>query len=428
MQILLNIFEFIKTRGVSDQHLEDNKMTILLNTISFLTSFGALSIFLMARFLTIDYVYMKVSLGVSITYFFMVVLHHFHKIRWAKLYFSTIAPFWYLLAILFIGGHFGQSIATAATVVITYLLFKEEIVLRNSLILLNIVYFVLPTLYINFYPPLMGVRDYPIDEIIVFLLCLGWISIVFSIYEGKTDQFIRSLKEKNAILEQKTAELERFTYIASHDLKSPIRNIVSFLSLMKRDLNAGNHENLEEYVDFAETGAYQMNELIVGILEFTKVDQHHDTKVEQIDFNKSMEKVLLNLQQDIEQKNAEIIIDPLPSYLCREHDFVIVFQNIIQNGLKYNENPIPKVHISYEENSTQHIIHIEDNGIGIKEEYYERIFEFFRRLHTTQEYPGTGIGLGLCKKITEKYGGYIDVVSEEGKYSIFTISLPKLQR
>ncbi len=361
---------------------------------------------------------------VTVTYSVMIILHHFNLVEQAKLYFTAVIPFWYVITIVSIGGYFSQSISAAATIVITYLMYRNQIKLRNGLLIYNILLYILPTLYINFFGPIFGVHDYPIDEIVVFLLCIGWISIVFYIYEGKTQDYIDSLELKNKELNQKTLELERFTYIASHDLKSPLRNITSFLNLIKRNVAKGDHENLHEYIEYAETGAMQMNELITGVLEVSKINTTVEASSSLIDLNSTLKKALFNIKKDIDDKNAKVQAGKLPFFFCNEADFVIIFQNIIQNGIKYNKSEIPIITITNSQQEDFLLIEIKDNGIGIAKEYQEQIFEFFKRLHTSNEFQGTGLGLGLVKKLVEKYDGKIEVKSQEGEYSNFRIVLP----
>jgi len=417
-------FDFIKSRGISDRHKEDNKLTALLNIISTITSIGAFGIFIVTLLYTNDYVYMIVAFSVSFVYFFMVILHHFHLVDEAKFYFSTVIPFWYVLTMLCIGGNFSQSIAAASTIVIAFLMYKSKPKLRNQLIAFNIIIFVLPTLYLAFYPPFFGVRDYPIDELVVFLLCLGWISIVFSIYENRTQEIIKRLENKNKALHQKTIELERFTYIASHDLKSPLRNISSFLGLIRREINREKYDNIGEYLGFAEQGANQMNKLIKGVLEVSTIEYKTSTLKEEVNLNTVLNKTLQNLQYDISKKEAKIVSETLPTIIGNESDLIILFQNLIQNGIKYNRSAIPQVNIRSNKKPDQVTIIFKDNGIGIDSEYQEQIFEYFKRLHNQSEFEGTGIGLGLCKKVIEKYDGKIFVHSEVDKYSEFHISFP----
>jgi len=162
MNIFKKIISFISSQGFIEENEEYNKLTSLLNIISFFTSLGALGIFITTVFLSLDVVYMGITLFVTILYALIIIFHRFHHFTFAKLYFALIVPLWYVITMLFIGGHFSQSIAAAATIFITYLLFKKEKKLRNSLIIYNILVFVLPTLYITFYEPLFGVGIFPL--------------------------------------------------------------------------------------------------------------------------------------------------------------------------------------------------------------------------------------------------------------------------
>ncbi len=427
MNFIKRAFNFIHSRGISEKFPEDNQLTGRLNIISFITAIGSLGIFIINYLFVKDVVYTSLSLLVTVTYLTILILHHFHLIQQAKIYFSAILPLWYVAATLCIGGHFSQSMIALTTIVITFLMYKKRVKLRNSLILYNILLFVLPSLWITLNEPFFGVRDYPIDEIVVFILALGWISIVFFIYESNTEEYIDSLQEKNKELVQKTTELERFNYIASHDLKSPLRNITSFLNLIKRDLAKGKNENIEEYIEYTLTSAYQMNELVKGVLEISTMGRDNTINYQTLDLNKTLGKAIRNLQEDIHDAKAEISTEKLSSCYGNESDFIVIFQNLIQNGLKYNKSANPKIVVSSDIKEKHQIIHFKDNGIGISEEYHNQIFEFFKRLHNSQEYPGTGLGLGLCKKIINKYDGDISVDSKVGEYSTFSIRLPLLE-
>lgn len=196
MNFLKKAFHFIYNRGVSEKFPEDNDLTGRLNVISFITALGSFGIFVISYLFTEDLVYMAVNLCITITYFTIIILHHFHLIRQAKIYFSTILPLWYVVTILCVGGNFSQSIIALTTIVITFLMYKNELKFRNGLIIYNIFLFILPTIWTALNEPFFGVRDYPIDEVVVFILCLGWISIVFFIYESNTEEYIKSLQEK----------------------------------------------------------------------------------------------------------------------------------------------------------------------------------------------------------------------------------------
>ncbi len=424
MKYISRLIHFIQSRGLSDELAEDQALIGPINLIASLTASGALFVFLIAFIFTTDYVYMAITSVIFCMFSMIVVLHHFQYQKLARYYFALIMPSWFIFAIVGIGGYFGQGICSTTGILITYLLFKKQPVLRNWLVAYNGVLFIAATLFVTYNGPLLGIHDYPFDEIFTWGLNFVWLSIIFYFYEKQTFNYIHTLRVKNQELRQKTGELKRFTYIASHDLKSPLRNIISFLSLMKRELDAGRYEDIKEYLTFAQTGAYQMNELVEGVLEVSKIDARNKATPEVIDLNSALEKALLNIQQDIDNKQAQVSISNLPSMLCIESDFVIIFQNIIQNALKYNDALVPLIQITSQREGRYFLIHIKDNGIGIPARYHQQIFEFFKRLHTTDEYPGTGLGLGLCKKIIEKYNGTISVQSEEGISSTFSLKLP----
>jgi light-regulated signal transduction histidine kinase (bacteriophytochrome) len=196
------------------------------------------------------------------------------------------------------------------------------------------------------------------------------------------------------------------------------------LGLIEKETADIDNEKLNRYLEFTKTGAFTMNELIEGVLEISKSDKIDIEDLQAIDLNSALNKAISNLHQEIENRNVKISAQQLPNFHGREADFVLVFQNLIQNGIKYNKSSIP--HIEIESTINKNILNIKfkDNGIGIETEYRSQVFEFFKRLHNSSEYPGTGLGLGLCKKLINKYDGKIHVNSQVGKYSIFTIILP----
>lgn len=245
--------------------------------------------------------------------------------------------------------------------------------------------------------------------------------------EKRTKMLLASNEEllsTNKRLEQSNNELERFAYIASHDLKSPLRNIISFLNLIQRKLRSSQDTDLQEYLRFATENAKQMHVLIQDVLEFSKVDSVPDTKKEKIDMNESIMLVVQNLQEAIKETNAEILTDTLPTIEGNSVQILQLLQNLVGNGIKYNKNHLPKVEITHNRVNGHHIFAIKDNGIGISQEYHDQIFEMFKRLHTRDEYKGTGIGLAICKKIVNNFGGRIWLDSNFGQGSIFYFTIP----
>ncbi len=232
------------------------------------------------------------------------------------------------------------------------------------------------------------------------------------------------LIKSNENLEQSNNELERFAYIASHDLKSPLRNIISFLNLIQRKLRGHEDTDLQEYLRFATENAKQMHVLIQDVLEFSKVESEPSSQKERVDMNESMMLVVQNLQESIRETNAEILVDNLPAVQGNSVHLLQLLQNLVGNGIKYNKNHHPKVEVLHNQVNGHHVFTVKDNGIGIDRQYHDQIFEMFKRLHTRDEYKGTGIGLAICKKIVNNLGGRLWIESEYGQGSTFYFTIP----
>ncbi len=232
-----------------------------------------------------------------------------------------------------------------------------------------------------------------------------------------------SLSQK-ALLKEQNEELEMFSRIASHDLKAPVRNVLNFSNLMESNLKNQNYEELEKNLKFVMLNSLQMSDLIEDIKQFSSIDNPFNSKLELVNLKETIIKVKHFLKTEIEDSNAVIICENLPSYRCNPSDMLLVFQNIIQNGIKYNRSSKRLIEISFKKKSEKLEIYIKDNGIGIKEEYFSAIFDLFKRLHSKNEFEGTGLGLTLSKKILQKYDGEITVESKIDAGSTFVIHLP----
>jgi len=237
----------------------------------------------------------------------------------------------------------------------------------------------------------------------------------------------QELKITNNKLKQSNLELERFAYIASHDLKSPLRNIVSFIGLSKRKLKTNKHADIGEYLNFASDNASQMYALIQDVLEYSRVNNQSMTGWEkEVNLNDILANVVYNIDSDIKGKNAEVMACPLPVVKGSKVHITQLFQNLISNGIKYNNSPKPLIQVNHEENMDEHIISIKDNGIGIEEKYHENVFEMFKRLHTQKNYSGTGLGLSICKKVIQDMKGKIWLESTPGQGTTFYVAIPKM--
>lgn len=233
----------------------------------------------------------------------------------------------------------------------------------------------------------------------------------------------KMLKLKIEELARSNAELEQFAYVSSHDLQEPLRMIGSYLQLLQRRYYGELDDKADKYIDFAVDGAFRMQNLINDLLEFSRVTTRA-REFESTDCELLLNQVLSNLEISIKESEAVISHSHLPNIMADSTQLAQVFQNLISNAIKFRSEKIPEINISAREEGDEWVFSVVDNGIGIDPKHCERIFEVFKRLHKRREYPGTGIGLSICKKIVERHGGHIWVESEQGNGSVFYFTLP----
>jgi PAS domain S-box-containing protein len=233
----------------------------------------------------------------------------------------------------------------------------------------------------------------------------------------------RVLIKLNEDLLRSNKELEQFAYVASHDLQEPLRMVANFTQLLASRYKDKLDDNAKEFIHYAVDGATRMQSLINDLLNYSRIGTRGKNFV-RVDFNEIFQKAINNLRLSILEKNAIIICDKLPVVLGDEIQMVQLMQNLIGNALKFCDT-IPEVHVKAEENSTHYVFSVKDNGIGIDEQYFSKIFLIFQRLMPRNQYSGTGIGLSICKRIVERHGGKIWVDSEVGKGTTFYFSLTK---
>ncbi|MGZ4054505.1 MAG: sensor histidine kinase [Bacteroidia bacterium] len=234
------------------------------------------------------------------------------------------------------------------------------------------------------------------------------------------------LKEKTLELIRSNTELEQFAYVASHDLQEPLRMISSYVQLIKERYTDGLDQDAKDFIGFAIDGANRMRNLIQSLLEYSRVNRVKP--FEQIDTNELLKEVLQNLKDKIKEHNTLIKIEKLPDIFGDNVLIGQLFQNLIENAIKFKGTEDPQITISCKTNINEFLFSVKDNGIGIPKEYSERIFIILQRLHTIEKYPGTGIGLAICKKIVERHGGKIWVESEVNKGSTFYFTIKKYKK
>ncbi|MCW2238599.1 PAS domain-containing sensor histidine kinase [Azospirillum canadense] len=251
------------------------------------------------------------------------------------------------------------------------------------------------------------------------------LSLIHDITERRLAE--EGLRLKTVELERSNAELEAFAYVASHDLRQPLRVINSYLALLERSLDGQLDEETTEFIGFARDGAQRMDRLIVDLLEYSRVGRKAKA-FRPVPLGDLVDTALLNLQVAVAEASATVTVNgPLPTVDGDENELIRLFQNLIGNAVRYrtpDRAPVVTVACARDGDRGHWVFDIRDNGIGIAPEHLERVFGIFQRLHRRDEYEGTGVGLAVCKKIVEHHGGAIWVESVEGEGSAFRFTLP----
>lgn len=364
----------------------------------------------------------NVSLEAATILFTFYKRHHLARFV-AVFAFSTLMG----LHVIVHGLNFGSIFTTLG--IMAFILYEGHRKIQISAIFYICVLFISTKLYvINNFDNTFKAHNY--NELVHFpiiLIALGSMLMLYQReikkYEERQNVLIDNLEDKNTELSQINQELERFTYIASHDLKTPLRTISSHLDLIKIHLDKNNKSAVYQDLKYAKTGTKQMYALIRDILEYKEINNSDLQKIN-LDLNHLIAESLENLDETLKKDTIEIISEGLPTIKGQKREFTLLMKNIIENGLKYNTSERPKVHIYSKIDTDEILIFFQDNGIGIAPEYHEKIFQLFKRLHRNEEYEGTGIGLGLCQKIVQRYHGQIGIQSTKGQGSTFVVQLP----
>lgn len=231
------------------------------------------------------------------------------------------------------------------------------------------------------------------------------------------------LNRSNEELLRSNDELRQFAYVASHDLQEPLRSITSFCDLLKDDYLGQFDEQADDYIERIVSGAKRMKSLVTDLLGYSRVNRDEQAAFGKVDTRHVVSDALANLQGSINEAGAEVSVGHMPTVFGDRAQLIQLLQNLIGNAIKYRSEQSPRIYIGARKDGAAWEFTVRDNGIGIAPEHHQQIFEIFKRLHDRDKYPGTGIGLAVCKKIVRRHGGQISVDSSVGAGSVFRFTI-----
>src|SRR6266513_598742 len=266
------------------------------------------------------------------------------------------------------------------------------------------------------YPTAFGTGTYAVSNVVIFVAAILWYAATLSRSDAERQHAELELKRSNE-------ELERFAYVASHDLQEPLRMVGSYMQLLSKRYKGKLDANADEFIGYALDGAVRMQRLIEDLLAFSRVGTR-GAAFAPTDVNAVLDRALASLKLSIEETGATVTRNGLPTVSADPGQLEHLFLNLVSNALKFRGSTPPDIRIAVVRHEREWLLSVRDNGIGIDPQYFERIFIIFQRLHGKNEYPGTGLGLAICKKIVERHGGRSWVESAPGQGATFYFTVP----
>lgn len=421
--------------------------------VGLITLLSALCTFIVFVFTLFNYSPLEQLIAGIIFIGFMIgfLLNQLKLKKATTLYMTIYPPTTFMILILLIGGFFGQALGFATMAFLGFIAYRKNPTMRIIIISYDILAFIIPTIYISIYGPILNTTNIPYDEILVFIACLAWLSLTFRMYdETKTRTYTTTLEKKNKALltnelalkkaksdlkEQnkklstlnqelfkKNKQIEEFTFIVTHDLKSPLNNINVIAKELQQQPSTTTVGSYSSYFKHLEGSSTRMTNLVHGLLEYAEIG--NSDQMVTIDCAMVVKQILLDHSEIIKQSKAKINYNNLPIIIGRERDIRMLFQNLIHNALKFtSKNATPIITISSENTPDFYRFSIEDNGIGISENQKESIFKAFHKLNNQSEFEGSGIGLYGSKRVVDLHKGEIWVESKLNKGSTFNFTI-----
>lgn len=442
MQMIRNLWEKLITTGVDGNVPTGEERYIRFTNIeAILTMLGV--VLYVVYSLYEGYYLLGTLQGIDAALALLVLyLNHRHFYKAARVVFLFILNSVILIDACFIGNASGIHEFFYISYTIPFLLFsvRDYKYIVSGVLLAVFGFMVYPHVFPYFTAynadPATQMNIHHINTCVIFVL-FGMAVYILAYYNFKTENQLADshtkLEDSNTKLEEQASELKRsnedleqFAYIISHDLKAPVRNISSFMSLLGKQFKEDAPKSTREFVEMSKQSADRLTKQIDDMLSYCRIDRNLPPAAP-VDLNQMVKTIRIELNEKIQEKNAEIIVERELPVLADMHSSMMhhVFQNLIANAIKFNTRERAEVRINYTDENGLLTFSFADNGIGIEAAYKDKLFQMFKRLHTADQFEGTGIGLAVCKKIVNFYKGEIWFESEPEKGTTFFFTIPK---